>query len=66
MVVEVEHPRAGRMKTLGLPIKLSETPGGVRHPAPTLGEHTREILREIGYDEARILALEAEGAVQSA
>ncbi|HYB55937.1 MAG TPA: CoA transferase [Alphaproteobacteria bacterium] len=44
MVVEVEHPSAGRMKTLGVPIKLSETPGSVRRPAPRLGEHTAEVL----------------------
>jgi len=44
MVVEVEHPSAGRMETLGVPIKLSETPGSVRRPAPRLGEHTAEVL----------------------
>ena len=44
MVVEVEHPSAGRMATLGVPIKLSETPGSVRRPAPRLGEHTAEVL----------------------
>ncbi|HXQ68530.1 MAG TPA: CoA transferase [Alphaproteobacteria bacterium] len=44
MVVEVEHPSAGRISTLGVPIKLSETPGSVRRPAPRLGEHTAEVL----------------------
>jgi len=48
MVVEVDHSSAGRVKTLGVPIKLSATPGGVRRPAPRLGEHTEEVLREIG------------------
>jgi len=47
MVVEVEHPSAGRMATLGVPIKLSETPGKVRRPAPRLGEHTEEVLAEL-------------------
>lgn len=44
MVAEVEHPAAGRMKTLGVVAKLSETPGAVRNAAPRLGEHTEEIL----------------------
>ena len=47
MVVEVEHSTAGRYKTLGTPIKLSATPGGVRRPAPVLGEHSDEIRRNL-------------------
>jgi len=43
MVAEVEHATAGRQKTLGVPLKLSATPGGVRRPAPTLGQHDAEI-----------------------
>lgn len=46
MVAAVEHPKAGPMKTLGVPVKLSGTPGAVRRPAPLLGEHTGEVLRE--------------------
>jgi crotonobetainyl-CoA:carnitine CoA-transferase CaiB-like acyl-CoA transferase len=42
MVVETEHPLTGRFRTLGVPVKLSETPGSVRHPAPRLGEHSVE------------------------
>jgi crotonobetainyl-CoA:carnitine CoA-transferase CaiB-like acyl-CoA transferase len=63
MVAEVEHAKAGRMKTLGPPIKFSATPAAVRRAAPLLGQHTREVLREIGYDEAAIDRLQAEGAV---
>lgn len=63
MVVEVDHARAGRMSTLGLPVKFSGTPGRVHGPAPLLGEHSRAILRELGYAEAEIDALVARGAV---
>lgn len=48
MVVPLDHPRAGRTWAIGLPVKLSVTPGGIRRPAPLLGEHTREILAEAG------------------
>ena len=48
MVTEIEHPTVGRVKQLGIPIKLTSTPGRVRMPAPALGEHTSEILREFG------------------
>jgi crotonobetainyl-CoA:carnitine CoA-transferase CaiB-like acyl-CoA transferase len=46
MVVETEHPSVGKFRTLGVPTKLSRTPGALRRPAPRLGEHTAEILRE--------------------
>ncbi|MGZ5081408.1 MAG: CaiB/BaiF CoA transferase family protein [Usitatibacter sp.] len=66
MVVEVQHSRAGPVKTLGMPIKFSDTPGAITRAAPVLGEHTREILAGIGYSAAEIAALEKEGAVLSA
>ncbi|MBX6370295.1 MAG: CoA transferase [Rhodospirillales bacterium] len=44
MVVELEHPSAGRVRTLGCPIKLSRTPASLRRPAPRLGEHTGELF----------------------
>ncbi len=47
MVAEIDHPVAGRMRTLGIPVKLSATPGKLRRPAPRLGEHTEEILAEL-------------------
>jgi crotonobetainyl-CoA:carnitine CoA-transferase CaiB-like acyl-CoA transferase len=54
MIVETTHPQAGRTKAIGLPIKLSETPGGARRPAPLFGQHTREVLLEAGYSEAAV------------
>jgi len=66
MVVELDHPRAGRTRALGLPIKLSRTPGKVSRPAPVLGQHTREVLGEFGFSAAEIDALVASGAVVAA
>ena len=57
MVVEVEHPVEGVVRALGVPVKLSETPGAVRRPAPLLGEHTAEVLREAGVPDATIAAV---------
>jgi crotonobetainyl-CoA:carnitine CoA-transferase CaiB-like acyl-CoA transferase len=62
MVVELEHPRAGRTRALGLPVKLSRTPGKVSRPAPLLGQHTREVLEEFGFSRAEIDALVQSGA----
>ncbi|HET9261745.1 MAG TPA: CoA transferase [Vicinamibacterales bacterium] len=61
MVVEIDHPTLGRMKTLGPPVKMSETPARGRGRAPLLGEHTREVLLEAGYTEE-----EVQGIVMSA
>jgi crotonobetainyl-CoA:carnitine CoA-transferase CaiB-like acyl-CoA transferase len=63
MVVEVDHPRAGRTKALGHPIKFSATPGKVERAAPLLGQHTREVLEELGYSSAEIERLYSDGAV---
>lgn len=64
MVVELKHPVAGRTRALGLPIKFSETPGKVIAPAPTFGQHTREVLQAHGYADDEIDALGAEGAIE--
>ena len=54
MAVELDHPSAGRVKNIGIPAKLSRTPGSLRSAAPTLGQHTDEVLKELldlGLDE---------------
>ncbi len=66
MVVETVHPKAGRVRSIGLPIKLSATPGRVLRPAPLLGEHTREVLLQHGYSDAEIDELARTGAVVAA
>ena len=64
MIVETTHPVAGRVKSLGLPIKFSGTPGAVLRAAPMLGEHTREVLREYGFSDAEADQMAAQGAVK--
>jgi crotonobetainyl-CoA:carnitine CoA-transferase CaiB-like acyl-CoA transferase len=63
MVPEVEHPKAGRVKTIGLPVKFSGTPGEVARPAPLYGEHSRALLADLGYAPTEIAALIAEQVV---
>ncbi len=63
LVVETVHPTLGRIRTLGTPIKLSETPLAPGRPAPRLGEHTDEILVDAGYGAEEIAELRRAGAV---
>jgi crotonobetainyl-CoA:carnitine CoA-transferase CaiB-like acyl-CoA transferase len=63
-LVECEHPIAGKVRVVGPPARLSETPAGVRRPAPLLGEHTDQVLRErLGLDDQEIARLRGAGAI---
>jgi alpha-methylacyl-CoA racemase len=64
MVVELDQPGAEKpIRQLGVPVKLSRTPGGVHAHAPAFGENTREVLEALGYSEEDAVALEDDGAV---
>ena len=64
MVVELDQPGAEQpVRQLGVPVKLSRTPGGVHAPGPALGEHTHDVLSALGYSDAEVAALEEAGAV---
>jgi crotonobetainyl-CoA:carnitine CoA-transferase CaiB-like acyl-CoA transferase len=61
MVVELTHPEYGPLKTLGIPIKLSDTPGAVETAPPKFGEHNRSILRSLGFREEQIKGFAQQG-----
>jgi len=63
MVVELRHPAIGRLRALGNPMKLSSTPVSYRRPPPRLGEHTTEILAELGYEPGEIENMKNSGIV---
>ena len=66
MVVDLSHSKLGTVKSIGLPVKFSETPGRVVSGAPVYGQHTREVLAEYGYDYGEIDKLIAKGTVVAA
>ena len=63
MVIEMDHPKLGKVKQVGIGIKMSDTPGKVKSLAPKPGEHTDKILKDLGYSKAEITKLRGSGAV---
>jgi crotonobetainyl-CoA:carnitine CoA-transferase CaiB-like acyl-CoA transferase len=63
MVVEIDHPKIGRMKTLGNPVKSSTELARSRAPAPWLGQHSGEVLKALGYSDEQIAAYFGEGVI---
>ncbi len=63
MVKELDHPKAGKVKVTGIPIKLSDTPGEVETAPPVLGQHTQEVLTELGYSDQDLEKLKQENVI---
>jgi len=63
MVIALEHPIAGTIRQLGIPVKLSDTPGALHSPPPTLGQHTDAVLRKIGFSADEIFRFKENGAI---
>jgi crotonobetainyl-CoA:carnitine CoA-transferase CaiB-like acyl-CoA transferase len=63
MLMEIDHPTAGKIKSLGFPVKLSRTPAELKNPPPLLGQHTEEVLKELGYRPQEIETMHGEGVI---
>lgn len=63
MVKEVDHPTCGPIKLVNTPVKFSESTPGIRSPPPTLGQHTSEVLQQLGYTDSEVEELKAQGVV---
>src|SRR5438128_9394750 len=64
MIVDVEHPTHGRVRQIGIAIKLSDTPGAIRSAAPMPNEHTEDVLKDLGMTAAEIAGLKRKGVVE--
>jgi crotonobetainyl-CoA:carnitine CoA-transferase CaiB-like acyl-CoA transferase len=64
LIAEIDHPESGKIKQIAPTVKLSGTPGEMRSPPPLLGEHTSEVLRELGYSDDIINKLSRDGVIQ--
>ena len=63
MLVDIHDPELGTIHNIGVPVKLSATPGSIRHRAPALGEHSAEVLLERGFTQGDVDALLSEGVI---
>jgi crotonobetainyl-CoA:carnitine CoA-transferase CaiB-like acyl-CoA transferase len=63
MVVEIDHPKMGRMKSLGIPVKSTGDLLAIRRPAPWLGQHSADVLKEAGYSDSELDALFTDGVI---
>jgi crotonobetainyl-CoA:carnitine CoA-transferase CaiB-like acyl-CoA transferase len=63
MVEEIYHPKLGKVKQVGIPTKFSRTPGKIRRTAPLPGQHTCEILKDLGYSQSKINSLKKIAAI---
>jgi len=64
MILELDHPELGKVKQPGISLKLSQTPGSIRSFGPALGQHTEEVMLDLGYSKERIEELRKEGTIQ--
>ncbi|MBN1664508.1 MAG: CoA transferase [Deltaproteobacteria bacterium] len=64
LVMDLDHPTQGKVKQIGFPIKLSDTPGQIRTFAPFAGQHTAEVLRSLGYGDDEIKSFKENGIIQ--
>lgn len=63
MVKEVDHPTCGPIKLVNTPVKFSESTPGIRSAPPTLGQHTSEVLKQLGYSEQQVEDFKTSGVV---
>jgi crotonobetainyl-CoA:carnitine CoA-transferase CaiB-like acyl-CoA transferase len=63
MVVDVTHPVLGAVRQVGVPIRLSRTPASIRTAPPSLGEHSAEVLAELGFEAGEIARMREDGVI---
>ncbi len=63
MIVDIQHPTLGNVRQVGIAIKLSDTPGSLRSAAPTSGQHSEEVLKDLGFGADEIAAFRGKGVI---